>query len=141
MKAEPSVQTFLTIRNASEELAFDQITKLLGREPSNTRSIAHVTAAGTRAPVRSSQWTVMSDRLIVQSINEAFLNFSEMLHGKVDGLRKYCEETGSEVVVTSKVRFHEWDNRPFIELDASSIFQLSRLNASWQLDLVDLSEE
>jgi hypothetical protein len=139
MKSEPTIQIFLTIRNSERELDFDRITQVLALPPSTTRSISHVTAAGKPAPVSSSQWTASTERHIDRSVDEAFGRFWSALESKVDAIRKYCEETASDIVFTSKVRIEDWDDRPFVELSALSISRLAHLKASWQLDLVDLS--
>jgi hypothetical protein len=135
----PTVETSITILSASEEVDFAALSKILGRDADSTRLLNHVTATGKPAPVRSSEWMVSSGAQIVDSVDTGVRQMLGLFSASLASVAALCSSRGYEVVVTSRVRIHDWDDRPFIELGASSIAQLQRLGARWQVDLVDLS--
>lgn len=134
----PTVETSITVHSSSVELDFPALSKSLGREPDSTRSLNHVTAAGKPAPIRSSEWTISTGAEVVDSV-DAGLQKLVGLFSSWASIAALCGSNGYEVSITSRVRIHDWDDRPFVELSAASIELLQQVRASWQLDWVDLS--
>jgi hypothetical protein len=135
----PTVQTSIAFISTDVELDFSTLTRLLGREPDETRFLNSLTASGQRPHLQRSIWCVTTDAIVVDSIDEGIQALFELFSGEWDQVYAFCEQNSYEVSVTSRVTIHDWDDRPFIELSGLTNTKLCSLGAKWQLDLVDLS--
>jgi Domain of unknown function (DUF4279) len=135
----PTVETTITILSRSVELDFAALSKMSGREADSTRSLNHVMATGKPPPVRCSEWTVSTGAQIVDSVDAGVQQLLGLFSASWASIAALCSSHGYEVSVTSRVRIHDWNDRPFVELGAPSIELLQQLGAGWQLDWIDLS--
>lgn len=135
----PTVETSITIHSNSVELDFATLSKVSGCKADSTRLLNHVTVTGKPAPVRSSEWTVSTGAQVIDSVDAGVQQLLAVFSKNWNSVAMLCSSHGYEVSVTSQVRIRDWDDRPFVELSASSIELLRQLGAGWQLDWVDLS--
>jgi hypothetical protein len=140
MLQTPFTETRLTISSPDKELDFERISGLVGVAPSNTRSLYHLMKNGELPPVKSSEWSISTGELTLDSIDDGVLQMILPLESKLNSIRDYCAQHGATVMISSKVKIYNWEDRPFVQLSARSLALLRQLNAEWQLELVNLFE-
>lgn len=136
---DPTVDTSLAFTCDTAELDFAEISRLLGREADETRSLFAPTKTGHPRSKPCSVWQFSTGPLVLNSIDEGVTRLFELPTAQWDTVAALCSERNYEPTVTSQVRIYDWDDRPFVELSSFSVAQLQRLGARWQLDWVDLS--
>lgn len=134
---QPTIETSLSVLGFDRELDFLDIARRMRRNPDTTRSINHLTAAGTVPPSRVSAWTITTGPRTLASVDEGVrMIFASVAEGLTD-LRRLCEKQELAVKVVSRVIIYDWQDRPFYELTSDTVQQLAMVGASWELDLSD----
>lgn len=136
---EPTVETTVSVISDAEELDFPAVTRLIGREPTWTRSINRVTVSGVEPAMRISEWKLSTGAQVVNSLDDGIQNLFSLLGENVGLLAQECNRRSYRTSVWSRVTIHDWDDRPFLELSRASLGDLSLLEASWNLEVIDLT--
>ena len=136
----PTVETAMAILSKDSELPFFDISGLLGREPSEVRSLHHLTRFGRLSPMPTSEWRFSTGERELSSVADGMRELIDNFETDWAAFAEFCSLKRYEISVTSLLRIYDWDDRPFTELDKNAIGFLWSAKATWRLDILDFSQ-
>ncbi len=136
---KPTVETSITISSDKGELIFSEISRLLNKEPSDVRSFHHITSWGSSPAIQSSDWNFSMKEVELNTVGEGVCDLFNFFDTDWAAVTQFCFDRGCEVIVISRIKIYDWDDRPLLELDQKAVKALSLVGATWRADIEDHS--